>query len=301
MFTYISHKNIDKAKWNYTIDNAVNGMPYGYSWYLDTVSPNWDALVSEDYKMIFPVTWRKKYGIKYLFQPLFLRYFNIYSLEKSPDSAIVNEVLSMLMEKFNFIEINLNEKIENPPAGIQTGKLMAQKIDMLKPIPLPSHSLKQNLSKAKKAGLYGYSDMPSGEFVECVGKELGKKIQELGTEEYRILKKLIDRSSSESKGIVLGIPDTQGQFYCGCYLVISHGYTITIQTFSSADGRKNGAMSFLRFNYIKSLEGKPLVVDFAGSNLPGVAEYNHYFGAEDYFYHSIKYNALPWPLRIFKK
>ena len=60
-------------------------------------------------------------------------------------------------------------------------------------------------------------------------------------------------------------------------------------------------MAFLRYNYLKSIENEKGYFDFGGSNIPGVAEYNRYFSSEDYYYTGVKHNALPWPLRLFKK
>ena len=45
---YLSHEQIDKAKWDQCIDNASNGLIYAYSFYLDTMADNWDALVLND-------------------------------------------------------------------------------------------------------------------------------------------------------------------------------------------------------------------------------------------------------------
>ena len=58
--------SIDRQKWDQCIDRAGNGRIYGYSWYLDIMSNNWDALVLGDYQLIMPLPWRKKYGIRYI-------------------------------------------------------------------------------------------------------------------------------------------------------------------------------------------------------------------------------------------
>jgi hypothetical protein len=65
------------------IARSFNGIVYAYSWYLDIVSPGWDALVKDDYKSVMPLTWRKKYGIKYLYQPFFTQQLGVFSSDKS--------------------------------------------------------------------------------------------------------------------------------------------------------------------------------------------------------------------------
>lgn len=56
----LSQNQIDKTKWDICIDQAPNGLIYAYSWYLDTMAKNWDALVYNDYELVMPLTWKKK-------------------------------------------------------------------------------------------------------------------------------------------------------------------------------------------------------------------------------------------------
>ncbi|HRF18349.1 MAG TPA: hypothetical protein PK977_09275 [Chitinophagaceae bacterium] len=57
---YLTHREIDKAKWDYRVSSSSNGLIYAYSYYLDTMSKNWDALVLNDYEAIMPLVWNKK-------------------------------------------------------------------------------------------------------------------------------------------------------------------------------------------------------------------------------------------------
>src|ERR1700759_1778470 len=74
MISYLSHSDIDKLRWDACISHAQYSIIYGYSWYLDMVSPGWDALVDDDYQSVFPLTWKKKFGLYYLSQPNFAQH-----------------------------------------------------------------------------------------------------------------------------------------------------------------------------------------------------------------------------------
>ncbi len=39
----------------------------------------WDALVLDDYQAVMPLTWRSKFGIRYLYQPAFTQQTGIFS------------------------------------------------------------------------------------------------------------------------------------------------------------------------------------------------------------------------------
>ena len=75
---YITYQQIDKSKWDNCIDTAANGLVYGYSFYLDAMAKHWDALVLDDYEAVMPLTWRKKFGIRYLYQPAFTQQLGIF-------------------------------------------------------------------------------------------------------------------------------------------------------------------------------------------------------------------------------
>ena len=52
---YLKHTEIDKERWDAAIGVALNALPYAYSWYLNAVSPGWEALVSEDCDYVMPL------------------------------------------------------------------------------------------------------------------------------------------------------------------------------------------------------------------------------------------------------
>ena len=63
---YLTRREIDTTKWDHCIDTAGNGLIYAYSFYLDHMARNWDALVLNDYEAVMPLTWNSKFGIRYL-------------------------------------------------------------------------------------------------------------------------------------------------------------------------------------------------------------------------------------------
>ena len=75
---YLEQENIDKQKWDDCIDKAGNGLIYAYSFYLDCMSKHWGALILGDYEAVMPLTWNKKYGICYLYQPFFAAHLGIF-------------------------------------------------------------------------------------------------------------------------------------------------------------------------------------------------------------------------------
>jgi len=111
---YLTHQQIDKDKWNARIDNSSNGLIYAYSYYLDHMAKNWDALVLGDYEAVMPLTWNKKYGIHYLYEPAFTASLGIFG--NGLNAKLINEFIEAIPSKFKLIEIDLNagNKVDFP-------------------------------------------------------------------------------------------------------------------------------------------------------------------------------------------
>ena len=111
---YVKHTDIDKVKWDACIHNAPNGLIYAYSYYLDIMSKNWDALIlskgllsENDYEAVMPLTQNKKFGISYLRQPAFTQQLGIFG-HVHFDNDLTEQFINKALELFLFIEINLN-------------------------------------------------------------------------------------------------------------------------------------------------------------------------------------------------
>ena len=103
---YIAYQNIDKQKWDNCIEHSPNGLIYAYSYYLNAMAKHWDALVLNDYETVMPLTWNKKYGIHYLYQPFFCASLGVFGKNITVD--IVNEFLKNIPVKFSYWDIYLN-------------------------------------------------------------------------------------------------------------------------------------------------------------------------------------------------
>src|SRR5215210_5206946 len=67
-----SHK-INRSKWDACITNSSNALIYANSFYLDTMTDNWQGIVVNDYDCVMPVPWRKKIRVKYCYDVPFIQ------------------------------------------------------------------------------------------------------------------------------------------------------------------------------------------------------------------------------------
>jgi len=111
MITYLHHEQIHRDRWDQCVAQAPNGLVYAWSWYLDIVHPQWEALVEVDgdkYLKVMPITCNKKYGIPYLHQPFFTQQLGVFStlpLTEETTMAFIQAIPS----RYALVEIRLNE------------------------------------------------------------------------------------------------------------------------------------------------------------------------------------------------
>ena len=107
MIRFVSYSDVDKKKWDNCIRFARNGLPYAYSWYLDSVCEYWDGLIYKDYEAVFPLTWNKKFGISYMYQPFFAQQLGVFSPE-SLTKDLIDGFLDKIPTDFKLVDIQLN-------------------------------------------------------------------------------------------------------------------------------------------------------------------------------------------------
>ena len=102
---HLKHKAIDFERWDSAIAASNNQLPYAFSWYLNTVSPGWEALVSKDYGFIMPLPVKKKYGFKYLVQPKLTQQLGIFSKSNIDENTVKSFIRKIAVTSY---ELNLN-------------------------------------------------------------------------------------------------------------------------------------------------------------------------------------------------
>ncbi|HSH51830.1 MAG TPA: hypothetical protein VK982_08935, partial [Bacteroidales bacterium] len=104
---YLKHYEIDFKRWDKAVYNSVNSLVYATSWYLNIVNPTWEALVTDDYDIVMPLTFRKKYGIKYLYKPFFSQFLGLFYRDEE-SSKFVKDFINEATKYFKYINININ-------------------------------------------------------------------------------------------------------------------------------------------------------------------------------------------------
>ncbi len=300
----LQHQDINKSKWDECIQNAENSLIYAHSFYLDAMSPNWDAFIDENYHWVLPVTKGRKFGINYLYQPHFTQQLGVFFKQ----GAIIpwQEIVTMLQKKFPFWEINWNYC--TPPDQL-TSSLKKDAatnfiIDLSRSyndIARNYHNvLKKNLKRSKNAGLNYCTLTDFSKPINFYKKYYSHRMPHLRDKHYNAFIRICETRSFHAV-ICREAVDGNNNTMSIALLLCDGRRLYNLMDTTTTEGRKAQANHFLIDSIIKEFAESKLLLDFEGSDLAGVKTFYENFGALNQPYYSIRYNNLAWPLRLFKK
>ncbi len=299
--SYIKRAAIDPAKWNACIESAPNGNIYAHTDYLDCMSVHWDALVGGDYQFVMPLTWNRKYGFHYLYQPPFTASLGIFG--PAINDHIIKSFLDAIPSRFRLVEISLNEGnlLNERMAGIDYRDNYI--LNLSSSYEVLSNQFRQNVIRnSQKAGSSGCTyekDIPL-ESIIALSKELIKSLNPLPQDAFQRFEKLYQILHRQNKAITRGVYTGNRQLVASAVFFFSGERAYYILVGNHPNGKTLGASHFLLDCFIREFAGRQLILDFEGSDVRGLAFFYSSFGALIEKYPSIKWNRLPWWIKWMK-
>jgi hypothetical protein len=298
---HLHRKHIEDNKWNNCINHSFNGNLYGYSWFLDIVAGEWDALVENDYERVFPLVHRRKLGISYIYQPFFTQQLGLYSTTKL-DAEALDSFIRAIPLKFRQAEINLNTLNKAEGLSFKVIPQLNHELDLIHSYEKIregySENLVRNLKKHEKAGLTISKNIKPDDIIDLFRNNRGKEITHLEDKDYLKLKRIAYTCMYKGIANIQGVYDQQNQLCAGAFFIQSNNKAIFLFSGLSEDGRTAGAMPYLIDNFIREHAGRHLTFDFDGSNDPSLARFYKSFGSKECIYQRVVINRLPGVLNV---
>lgn len=301
----VPYKKIDKKKWDDCIQAATNGTLYALSFYLDTLSSEWHALVFDDYKIVMPLIYKSKYGIKYLYQPGFLPQTGIFSRQEITED-ITEIFLRKAFRLYRFAEIALAypAKISFSHLHLTVSYHNNYVIDLSKDhkdIAADYHPhFKKSLRRLQKLSLSYAAGENLKEVAILYFKLYGKKIKNIkpAANKFFALCRIMQK---DNDAIIRNVTNIKGELLAAALILRFKGRLYNMISCITPMGKKAEANYFLYDKIIEEFAGKEKILDMEGSDIPGVAGFYLKLNPENEKYPFIKYNNLPGVLKILKK
>lgn len=291
---YVDHHQIDPTKWDSAILRSPHPLAYGLFEYLNAVCESqWDALIYNDYEAVFPLPFKKKFGIKYIIQPVFCQQLGAFG---SNVNVSTHHFLSAIPKRFLRVRLQLNpyfdqtnevESIQTKPAGIiASSRKLTTKTNMTIQLSQPldyNKDCKKNLHRLAELPIeYKINAISIREAIDTYRKAWGKQNPEIEDEHYQLFANACTDKLSftvtahhQKEGDLLGAAiflitpeNTKRSLHYVCAGPTEAGKSI---------GVMHGIIDFILNRY----KGENMLFDFEGSSIASVASFYKKFGANE--------------------
>ncbi len=302
MINYLHHEDIDFNRWDNCIKASSNAYIYAYSWYLNIVAGEWDALIEDDYVSVFPLPYRKKYGIKYIYQPPFTQQLGLFSTALQ-DITKLHQFVLAIPNDFRIVEINLNKYYQAKKHKEYSLKenttieldLSSDFVSIQKKF---STNLKRNLKKAKKRELQIDPHIKPEDLINLFKSNKGNELNVYSNEDYNRLGRLMYTLIHKGKGEIQGVRSKENNLLAAALFIHDQQRYIFLFSGLNNEGKAQAAMPFLISSFIESKALSQKVFDFEGSNNPSLARFYQSFGGSQHLYYGLRYYRLSIPLKV---
>ncbi len=299
---YVTYNQLDKKKWDNCIVTADNSLLYAHSFYLDVMASHWDALVMNDYEYVMPLTWNKKYGISYLFQPAFTAHLGVFGKKITAD--IVNDFLKAIPDKFKYWDIYLNHGNHFQLKDFE----LYERMNYVMPLndnyetiyKNYRDNIKRNIKKSLQLNAVVKKNFQVDDVIS-IAKEQLKNIAAVSDDDFSRFKKLYTLLNEKGKAITYGVYASANELVSSCVFFLDDKRAYYILVGNHPNGKTIGASHALIDAFINDYAGQNLLLDFEGSDISSLAFFYSSFGAVEEKYVGIKINRLPKLVRLFKK
>lgn len=288
MFRIVNHTEIDFKAWDTCVSKAQNTSLYGKSWYLNILAENWKGIVEDDYKAVFPLITRKKYGVNYLCQPMGVPTVAWYR-SAARDAKDYDSILQLVLENFDLADINLlcgdpdlSDKI---CSRTFINLSVKQSLDMRD---LTLEGLINNFSRGHK-----YSIRKACRHAIRIKRGFDADLfwtVAQASDAYNLHCGYADNHARMNALISAGLNNQTGQIWLAYYknkpisagfLIKSDGILYFLYLFTLPSGLQLCANHLMTLEIIRHNYRKINTFDFGGSSIPTIRFFNLGFGAKD--------------------
>ncbi len=311
---FLARCAINDAAWNHCIASSPNRIIYGYTWYLDAVTPapnrRWDGLVVLDmagkYKAVMPVPLRRKQvaGVFHtwrIYQPLFCQILSIFSA--SPIDPAPFYAALQAQYRYNSV-LQLGQPPEIGLSGSRIRRLVTHLLPLAAPyITLYQHytpDRRRNVRRAKRIGWLLTDSTDSQPLIHLFREYHADRIEGgVSDEGYATISYLLDCCSQRGL-LTLRYALLNGVVEAGTAFIQADNRIIYLFNAASPIGRRGNARTLLIDQLIQEKAGQQLWLDFETPEKPAIAAFYQSFGAVEQPFWSIQWNRLRWWERVVR-
>ena len=250
-------------------------------------------MIYNDYEAVFPLPFKKKFGIKYIVQPVFCQQLGAFG---STVNVSTHHFLSAIPKRFLRVRLQLNpyfdqtnevESIQTKPAGIiASSRKLTTKTNMTIQLSQPldyNKDCKKNLHRLAELPIeYKINAISIRDAIDTYRKAWGKQNPELGDEHYQLFANACSEKLSftvtahhQKEGDLLG---------AAIFLITPENANRSLHYVCAGPteaGKSIGVMHGIIDFILNRYKGENMLFDFEGSSIASVASFYKKFGANE--------------------
>jgi len=274
VIAYIAHKNLDIVKYDTCVEQSTNVRIYAYSWYLDCVADNWDALVLNDYEAVMPLPRRKKYGLNYIYQIPWVQQLGIFSKDNI-DELLIQNFIDHIPKKYVLVDYNFNSK------NNFSSKYVVKRINYVLNLDKSFEEISQNYNKNRKRIIRReFSDYiidKNGSVEDFLDLYINQNINyKTHKDSYEKLQHLLNVKHSS---VHIWNVYKNEELLAGLVWLNDKNRITYLLPVATDLAKKDNIPTFIINELIKEYQNTNYILDFEGSMIEGVANFYRSFGA----------------------
>jgi hypothetical protein len=246
-----------------------------------------------------PLTWRKKWGIKYSYQPAFTQQLGVVS-SRALHADDISSFYSAMQKVFRFAEINLNYLNSFDKTSPRQNFVLDLRKGYNEIAALYKNDLKKNLHRSIKNDFTYDNDIESATVIEVFKLVYSRKIN-LSAADFVRLSEVVKIAQQKDMIVARSVKNGKGDLSAAVLCFKDNKRIYFLLSVIPVASRVYRGNHFLVDNLIKEFSEQPLLLDFEGSDFEGIAYFYQLFGAFNQSYPFLRYNHLPWPISLLKR
>lgn len=295
--TYLKNKDIDFVKWDHCINNAHNGNIYAFSWYLDIICEEWEALVHDDYEAVMPIVHKKKAKFRYTYTDILSQQLGVFSTDLL-DEQMVNAFVKKLAEVYPLFTVNLNKYNKLTPSLFGQEQKTTYEFDLIGSYESVrrnySEEVREAVNGAKKEKITVIKNIRPNDFLNLVQGTNVMATSRPGRDEINRLRRIIAFVLRHGLGEIYVAYTPENNLCAACLFLKSNRKTNVLYSAITRDGLSLNAMHFLMDYYIKKHTERILTLNFENLVIPDREEFCEGFGGQPFHYLNVFNNQLPF-------
>lgn len=289
LLTHLSRHEIDDQRWNEAIQTSLNARPYALTWYLDAVTPQWEALVYGDYEAVMPLPVKKRFGIRYYVQPLWTQQLGIFATRALP-TDVVNAFWDALSHAVYALKINAIS-----PRGKECPNLILPLDKDYETLQQAFHqNTRRNIRKAQ-AHPTTVGEMTQEEFLPFWNS--------LHPDQHALARTLETLATAARNHHAAHFYASQrdGEPTAAVMTIEACGRIVYLAPASNERGKEECAMFAVVDTLIRRNAESATILDFEGSLIPGVRRFYEGFGAQLEPYYLVEHLHPHWLVKLLHR